>query len=354
MTNNKKTDETKVVIQLPIMEDELALGYSGRLARVNAWNYSALATRRLRQWAQINQSVSAEITRVEALAIAANVPFTQFVRTHTMLPLNRSVAITDVDIPHGSSRKRTLLRRAFAQTRDFQYSCAVCAGEDLNTYGFSWWRRIHQLPGLLWCPEHKTGLSAVICPEPFSLQPHECDLLDSQIAENQWVRAIQNPFVLRYLEILNGFLGSTKPVASADVSSFARTRIYQHLSISDCCHGPLSAEALLLEGFDRDWFASVLSLGTKTLKMALKVMTDSLNSSSLGVTAIGYALLLAIVYENAEVALIEVAKLTVQAIHLLKSKYLPVLFKHFPGLTTEANAWTYGINQSKFLVAPLL
>ena len=88
--------------------------------------------------------------------------------------------------------------------------------------------------------------------------------------------------------------------------------------------------------------------------MALKVMTDSLNSSSLGVTAIGYALLLAIVYENAEVALIEVAKLTVQAIHLLKSKYLPVLFKHFPGLTTEANAWTYGINQSKFLVAPPL
>ncbi len=32
------------------------------------------------------------------------------------------------------------------------------------------------------------------------------------------------------------------------------------------------------------------------------------------------------------------ARLAVQAIHLFKSKYLPVLFKHFPGLTTQANA----------------
>lgn len=36
--------------------------------------------------------------------------------------------------------------------------CRQCVGEDLDWFGFSYWRRYHQIPGVRYCPKHQSTL----------------------------------------------------------------------------------------------------------------------------------------------------------------------------------------------------
>lgn len=42
--------------------------------------------------------------------------------------------------------------------------CRLCVGQDIRRYGESYWHRVHCLPGVLLCPEHRCPLSTVDVP----------------------------------------------------------------------------------------------------------------------------------------------------------------------------------------------
>lgn len=46
-------------------------------------------------------------------------------------------------------------------------SCSACAMEDIATWGFAWFRRVHQLPGVDWCLKHSHALHAEPAPVNF-------------------------------------------------------------------------------------------------------------------------------------------------------------------------------------------
>jgi len=52
----------------------------------------------------------------------------------------------------------TLHRERMIAPRAYRF-CEKCADEDLRRYGFSWWRRIHQVRGVECCPVHKQPLA---------------------------------------------------------------------------------------------------------------------------------------------------------------------------------------------------
>lgn len=78
------------------------------------------------------------------------------------------------------------------------YLCRQCVRDDLTTRGYSTWRRIHQVPGIHWCPEHGNALEVVIGVPGFWSLPH---WLMSRTQSRQHTKALRpdrHPFLQRY------------------------------------------------------------------------------------------------------------------------------------------------------------
>lgn len=72
------------------------------------------------------------------------------------------------------------------------WMCSTCIKEDINAYGETYWRRVHQAPGVFLCPKHETVLEETTI---------------SVKSENQHEYIIATPYIERSVYNLNG-LGS--------------------------------------------------------------------------------------------------------------------------------------------------
>ena len=54
--------------------------------------------------------------------------------------------------------------------------CSDCIKEDMDTYGETYWRRVHQAPGVFICPKHETVLEETMVSVKIQNQ-HEFSLL---------------------------------------------------------------------------------------------------------------------------------------------------------------------------------
>lgn len=57
-----------------------------------------------------------------------------------------------------SSTRTGPLVKSLMKSLRFRKHCEQCLNEDMSTYGFSYWRRQHCLPGVEFCPSHLTAL----------------------------------------------------------------------------------------------------------------------------------------------------------------------------------------------------
>lgn len=114
--------------------------------------------------------------------------------------------------------KQILNRWHFHHSRYFPSPCVVrrcpqCLIEDHAQHGYSWFRRIHQLPGVEWCPTHGTALdvapsagSVVASKLAFKKVDHLCDLdaapafIRRYIMALEWLCACQNVSARAHLE----------------------------------------------------------------------------------------------------------------------------------------------------------
>jgi hypothetical protein len=79
-------------------------------------------------------------------------------------------------------------------------SCGNCAQEQIEGYGFAWFKRTHQLPGMSWCWEHRSLL-------------HERNVLNDLFQSDGWMALrpqtrrfgseTMQPFVGRYIRVLD-------------------------------------------------------------------------------------------------------------------------------------------------------
>jgi len=114
---------------------------------------------------------------LEDLSWLANIGRDEFFSSHSMLQFYEFVDL---------SRERCSL-------------CETCIESDLLQYGQSYWRRAHQIPGLLWCPEHESPLRWVFGAQWFYKSPAEA-IEVATAAELEFVReALDNPYIVRYV-----------------------------------------------------------------------------------------------------------------------------------------------------------
>jgi len=71
-------------------------------------------------------------------------------------------------------RKARIMAGKIKLLPEYLRFCPICAEDDMSVYGETFWRRIHQLPGVVYCTVHKTRLinsSFRLKSKPYTLFP---------------------------------------------------------------------------------------------------------------------------------------------------------------------------------------
>lgn len=82
--------------------------------------------------------------------------------------------------------------------------CPHCAQSDRDRYGFSYWRRDHQVPGQLFCETHHCVLQGIESDDAFLLFPHECKRWSKSMSQAEQTPAASR--VRKYHRIIDDML----------------------------------------------------------------------------------------------------------------------------------------------------
>ncbi len=210
-----------------IMPDELARSYLGRICRLN--DVKSLDTLRplIEQITASSADKPEDCTWPELLAAITHQTPQSFFSQHTVLPFSRAVRPARECLNHGSRRdhlERTAHVSQFGLTGSFQRLCPACVTEDLAFWGFSYWRRSHQLTAVACCHKHGIGLHQVKTKKWASLPQDEVSKsipLEASITDD----ASSNPVIGRYTEICAALAERKCPVSTTQMVQTIRNQI---------------------------------------------------------------------------------------------------------------------------------
>ncbi|HML80615.1 MAG TPA: TniQ family protein [Thiomonas arsenitoxydans] len=297
------------ILRPAVLPDEFALGYHGRVMRLNGWLGPKEAARQLALWAGAVGSGKSNPAVVEFLAQVAGLAPTQFVRRHSLLGFKRAFAAEKESpaLAHGAPESRETLRMTGMQTaRDGSFFCRQCVREDLDFHGFSYWRRTHQLPGVFWCDKHGCALCYSDATDGLLRSPAEFNARCTAVDE-AWVARLQgNPLIARFLAICTELADAPAPLDERDVSSLLRKRAANagwHVGRGTARRPHLTA--LLRERFDASWLATVVpDIGASDRARPLSISVDrALLGKRLRVSPAVYAAMLAALFGSADEAI---------------------------------------------------
>lgn len=289
------------------LPDELDLGYLGIVMRLNGLETPKDLDELARHWADCPGTSCREVSRLELLSRIAGLSTPDFVMQHTTLPLRRGITSYLPDLLHGSEEGRDMLwSTGMRLARTGVYFCEHCAHEDVNFHGRSYWRRAHQIPGLLWCEKHLTPLSftddrAAVLRAPTGL------IGQCQVVEASWCEKVMaNETITRYLAVCDGLMDHPQPFPVAQASEVLRQAWMTYLNAQPS-HDKESSQLfsdLLIERCGRDWLALVLpDLANKPERERLLKIDNIFFTKTSASSAIAYALACAALFQSAEEAL---------------------------------------------------
>lgn len=213
------------------MPEELALGYFRRLQAINGYlkPTDAINVLRSRCIERGDRRILTSFTANLAHAIGMSLP--DFCQKHTLIPFKRAIAKHLAQCAHGTQKNPIKAGEGGVLIEGAIYCCPRCAEEDFQYHGFSYFRRIHQLPGITFCPRHKvalvsgsSGLYGYISPE---------ELLESSPhLENPPDTITDNVFIDNHINLMARWLTNEMPIARSTVSwSIAQRIKYLEISI---------------------------------------------------------------------------------------------------------------------------
>ncbi len=195
------TTELKICKPLP---DELLQGWQGRMRAINLQpDDKSLASLMAAVIRHQDGSVSIEADFIEHAAIVLGMSRDSLIKHHTLTPFFSALEGLRPSKPGTKSvghRKAYERQAPFRLGSRFPRYCRQCAQEEYKQKGYSFWHRLPQLPGMLWCETHGTPLALAPRQNAFDQQPHA--VTDSFIDERlEGVTDDQVAVLRRYAQI---------------------------------------------------------------------------------------------------------------------------------------------------------
>lgn len=211
------------------MPDELYAGYVGRLMHLQL----CFTQKELRQ--QLMEAYNGdpiEPDSIDTVARAAGKSRADFVQQHTIIPYVRMTSREPEPKDHHRLSAKHMDLAIVGQRRGMRLRyCPECVSADEKGHnGLSWWRRMHQIGGVDWCPQHRTVLRVARSLKAFEGLPGQIAISDSDSVTadslSDW------PVLDRYIAYMEGVMKRPKPARHADVGQLIGHRLF--LARSQC------------------------------------------------------------------------------------------------------------------------
>lgn len=200
-----------------ILPEELADGYVTRLSIVNGFSSAKDFFHALKEWNPELESTP----KVQVLAWLCGLPLKEFVCRFTLTPFKRAFVLVGKRFhPHGEDIDGHLKYGTTILPTGKVSACPDCVKEDIDYRGFAYWRRIHQVPGVAWCPKHQTKL---IVDDKSALNTSPDRIINLTLTTAQDANSRPPAIVQRYTDIVDLVLDRTAPMNVRILQQAVRT-----------------------------------------------------------------------------------------------------------------------------------
>lgn len=286
--------------------DEWLPGYIGRISRVNNLH-------RTRIWRELNLRAGSEQTSAPLKTWAAPLArvlgrsIAETMTAHTLEPLLRALyppLPSMGSVPHPYTLRA--IRLVEAQAPDgLPRLCRECVQEDIGFWGFSYWRRGHQTPGVRWCMKHDCDLVDATDQHAAHTLPEECDP-----ASRLHLPTFKScSAVKRYADICAGLLEMADRIPVVQARFRLRKRAFDigcRTSISGTREN-ISDRAINL--FSWGWLVTIFpTIQQKNIGEFFSPIDGILRSGTNPANGISYAVALSSMFDSADAALIDASR----------------------------------------------
>lgn len=180
-----------------ILPDEYWCGFRGRLQQLNVYRDATKTSSALRtEFTQLHKENQLDIGLL--LAASLNMSKVDFWRNH-----NFSTSLFAPVRSQGAYSRCPRLRPSlqflrYSSTPRIGALCPDCIEEDKFFWGFSYWRRTHQIPGIGLCPKHASPLYLISSRDVFD---HSPSMTSDAVAAWSHTTYAQFAVLSRYAEI---------------------------------------------------------------------------------------------------------------------------------------------------------
>ena len=133
------------------MPDEFCRGHIGRLRRLNFFNSSENYIRNI---SLLYREFHGTARPLEAVASLSNLPLHNYLLLHTLLPITNLIIKGHELDPTMTWSNYIVSAHGLSKTHQGGYFCDQCVREDIDFWGYSYWRRSHQIRGVHCCEKH--------------------------------------------------------------------------------------------------------------------------------------------------------------------------------------------------------
>lgn len=295
---------------LKILPDEIARGYLGRLRAINGYRSQEETVRVLRQYLGEQYSDRRGSPVACLLAKALQMPMEAFSRQHTMLPYIRAVTIHLPDMRHGEAGSEDVIRHSgMSSPQPGVCFCRSCVHEDMDFWGYAYFRRSHQLPGAICCEKHHEALLWLDDAEAFYRSPYETLRQSAQVTRGYSTSVLGNEVAIRFAAITGNWLSAEKPIAAYRVYEVLRERA-DRLGLRQQSTGKRKLLSdLAIEDCPPEWLGAIFPvLLNKEPFRPIPVLDGVLRRADMNCRTESYALALAVLFNTADEALREVGR----------------------------------------------
>lgn len=271
-------------------KDEFALGYAGRLCHVNL-NKSLFETMRM---LMLNFGLQSQRgAYLEALALAAGMQSQRFAKMHTLHPtiieggyvgLGRSLGAARGQVGDEPNQLRLSKKHA--------YFCKDCIEQQRQEIGFAYWNRIHQLPGIYWCPWHLKELVAASYLHISRTVPSIMTTVDTQSLG--YAGALESPLLHRYgANMVERLVRGNRRVTFDKLSRQLRERaLAEGLNLDRQSNSSPYLSDLAFSNMPAWWLAQEYPGGQKSMGQYFAPIDDALHGGRTGSRAYALAMTL--------------------------------------------------------------
>ena len=228
---------------------------------------------------------------------------------HSLWPFSaaadRPISPAAVNAMAGTQAGRTSIMR---WARPDAWMCHECVREDIGFWGYSYWRRQHQLPGVLWCDKHGSELAHVHLGAVVSGMPDHFMEVSKVANAELCERARKLGAITRYLEICQGILDSAVYIRRADCAE----RLAVEAISSGLCTSARGAGAAMFElaraTLPSDWLEDVFPKIDWQRRGKVTVMDAVFGHQHYAAPTAAIALAAALLFESSDDALRSLAK----------------------------------------------